>query len=93
MKARNMTVRTAALFALCLGAGFGLSGCTDNERYEAIKADPTPDLLTLAERPVDADNAWTVTRNENWRMFWRDLGKATYVDRPSRLTRETIPRP
>lgn len=71
----------------------GLCGCTTDERYEAIKADPAPEMLTLNERVVDADNAWTVSRNENWRMFWQDMSRAAMVDRPSRLTKETIPRP
>lgn len=89
MKARSKFTLTVSLFAACLG----LSACTDNERYEAIKEDPAPGMLTLHERVEDADNGWTVSRNENWRMFWRDLGKAWYTDRPSRLTRETVPRP
>lgn len=89
MKARSKSMLVAA----ALFAGFGLSACTDNERYEAIKEDPTPNMLTLHERVEDADNSWTVSRNENWRMFWRDVGKATLTDRPSRLTRETVPRP
>lgn len=89
MKARSKT----ALAALLLVGGFALTGCTDNARYEAIKEDPAPNILTLDERVEDADNNWTISRNENWRMFWADLGRASLTDRPSRLARPTVPRP
>lgn len=79
--------------AVVIPAALLLGACTSNEKYEAIKADPTPTLLTLHERPEDADNAWTVSRNENWRMFWQDMGRVWMTDRPSRLTREVMPRP
>lgn len=90
MKVRPKSALHAALLVALSAA---LVACTDNERYEAIKEDPAPDMFTLNERLEDADNHWTVSRNENWRMFWSDLGRATFTDRPSRLTRQTVPRP
>ena len=83
------------LLGMTTVAGAGallLGGCSDS-RYEAVKADPTPNLQTLYQRPTDVDNSVALTFNENGRMFWEDLGRAFYWDRPSRLTREPIPRP
>lgn len=81
-----------ALAGACVLAG--LSGCSSTpSRYEQVKADPTPNIDTLHERPEDVDNAMIVTVDENGRMFWQDLGRVFLFDRPSRLAREPIPRP
>jgi hypothetical protein len=100
LAASSSTRRTLAsitlgrcIAALSLASLLVATGCETPTKYQAIKDDPAPDLLTLNERYEDADNAWTITRNENWRMFWQDLGRVGLTDRPSRLTRETIPRP
>ena len=87
MKSRHAAALTA-LAALAL-----LSGCTEPSRYQQVKDDATPNLDTLYQRPEDIDNAIVVTFDENGRMFWQDLGRAFYWDRPSRLTREPIPQP
>jgi hypothetical protein len=71
----------------------GLVGCSGSlGRDAAIRSDPTPEMDTLAQRPVDIDNAMALMADENWRMFTQDLGRVLYTDRPSRLTREPIPR-
>lgn len=91
-----MKVRRAAFAGLAVLALAGcLSGCSGNPdaKYQAIKDDLTPNLDTLYQRPEDVDNALVITFDENGRMFWQDLGRAMYVDRPSRLTREPMPRP
>ena len=93
VEVNGATGGTTGVLLLLLVGGFALTGCTDNARYEAIKEDPAPNILTLDERVEDADNNWTISRNENWRMFWQDMGRAFYTDRPSRLTREPVPRP
>ena len=73
--------------ALCAG------GCsTGDQRLDEVRADPTPNISTLYQRSADVDNAVTVTFNENDRMFWQDLGRMFYWDRPSHLTREPVPR-
>lgn len=86
-----MKSRHAALLMTLAGIAL-LSGCTES-RYQQVKDDATPNLDTLYQRPEDVDNAMVVTFDENGRMFWQDLGRAFYVDRPSRLTREPIPQP
>lgn len=81
------------ILAACAATSL-LGGCgTGDQRLDDVRADPTPNLDTLYQRPADIDNALTVMADENGRMFWQDLGRAWHVDRPSRLTREPIPRP
>ncbi len=78
-------------------AAAALAGCTtatsqaDHNQAEQIRADLTPELDTLYQRPDDVYNSLTIMADENGRMFWQDLGRAFYTDRPSRLTREPVP--
>jgi hypothetical protein len=67
--------------------------CTGNAQLDEVRADATPNLDTLYQRPADVDNALTVTADENGRMFWEDMGRVWLLNRPSRLTREPMPRP
>lgn len=88
-----MTQRTRCLsFALLLAAST-ITGCGSQiaTRDQMIRNNPTPELMTLYQRPVDVNNQTALTFNSNWRMFWQDLGRAAYWDRPSRLTREPVP--
>lgn len=86
----NRRVLTVAF--LVAGAGV-LAGCTSSPfaRDQMIRNNPTPELMTLHQRPVDVNNQTALTFNENWRMLWGDLARAAYWDRPSRLTREPVP--
>lgn len=94
-----MTARATRIILLAAGtlAAAALSGCTtavsraDYAQAERIRADLTPELDTLHQRPDDMTNAITIMADENGRMFWQDLGRAFYWDRPSRLTREPVP--
>ncbi len=90
-----MARRSASFLAAALLATCGLlTGCGSGDaQLDAVRADPTPELDSLYQRPVEIDNKLTLMADENWRMFWQDLGRATYVDRPSRLTPETVPQP
>lgn len=81
---------TTATLTLALAGLF--AGCTTT-RDEDIRADLTPELETLHERQADMDNSWTLMLDENGRMFIQDLGRFWYVNRPSRLTPEPMPRP
>lgn len=86
------------LFRTCrivlgLAAVASLAACsTTSADPMTIRADPTPELMTLYERPSDVANNLAIMVNENRRMFWEDLGRALYWDRPSRLTPEPMPR-
>lgn len=94
-----MNTRIPRLICLALGtaAATTLVGCTtltseaDYAQAERIRANLTPELDTLYQRPDDMTNAMTIMADENGRMFWQDLGRVFYTDRPSRLTREPVP--
>lgn len=90
MKTRPTMTVCLALFC---GATLGLGACGTASRDAQIRADVTPELETLYERQVDMDNNWALMMDENGRMFKEDIGRALYLDRPSHLTREPVPRP
>lgn len=82
---------TALLAAALLAAG-----CTTADtaagRDAQVRANLTPELKTLAQRPIDVDNRIALTIDENLRMANQDLGRIFLLDRPSRLARERVPR-
>lgn len=82
---------------VCVAAALAVVGCAGKPKTSAqaasyIRSNPTPELDTLYQRPVDVKNALAVTDDTNGRMILQDLGRAMYTDRPSRLTWEPIPR-
>lgn len=79
---------------LVLSAGT-LSACsyTNNDRLNAVRDDPTPNVDTLYQRSEDIDNKMVVTFDENGRSFWEDMGRVWLTDHPSKLTREPHPHP
>lgn len=89
-------MRTAALVLSAAAAAALLAGCGGNNtaasRDAMVRSNPTPELDTLYQRPVDMDNRVTLVVDENWRMFNEDLGRFWLLDRPSRLARERVPR-
>jgi hypothetical protein len=91
-----MTMRNPTAAALAIGLAAMLAGCAGSDtsavRYASIRDNPTPELDTLYQRPVEIDNRLTLTTDENLRMFVEDLGRMWLLDRPSRLTREPVPR-
>ena len=94
-----MSTRLRRLTILTLGtiAAAAVTGCStasspaDFAQAERIRQNLTPELDTLYQRPDDMSNAFTIMLDENGRMFWQDLGRVLYTDRPSRLTREPVP--
>lgn len=83
------------LIAAALIAGLAAtSGCSSSKdkRVSKLRNNPTPGMSTLYQRQDDVDNTLAVYFNEMDRMFWQDLGRAFYTDRPSRLTPEPQPR-
>lgn len=92
-----MTTRSCRRLSLALGVlalATGMGGCAsdykEDSQYAAVRADLTPELMTLAERPVDVDSQRAVTFNTNWRILWQDLNRMWLLDRPSRLTPEPM---
>lgn len=81
----------AAAAAASALTGCASSGRNDGGRHDAIQGDLSPELDTLTMRPIDVDNRIYYTWDTDGRMFWRDLMKATHLDRPSRLTNMPTP--
>ena len=76
-----------------LGGVIALGGCSSTSSDAmSVRLEPSPELTTLYERPSDVYNNLAIMVDENERMFWEDLGRAFYWDRPSRLTPEPMPR-
>ncbi len=87
-RARRIVLGAGALAGLVM-----LSGCADSySRRQLVRVDPSPAMETLSERDADINNNLTVTVDENWRMMKSDFGRFWLMDRPSRLTREPMPR-
>lgn len=66
-----------------------IAGCKSNKdyySYNAIIDDLTPELQGVSERPVDIKTNMAVAENVNLRLFWGDLGRVWFVDRPSILS-------
>lgn len=59
--------------------------------YDAIRADLSPELTTLASRHEDIQGTVARTWDTNLRMFWEDWGRALLLDRPVRLSPKPIP--
>ena len=87
-------LRATSLVSACAVAAL-LTGCgssnTASGRDSEVRNNLTPELHTLAGRPIDDDNMFVLTCDENLRMANQDLGRLLLFDRPSRLTRERIP--
>lgn len=83
-----MRIARPALVSLALATGLvtSLTGCSSDPMatdFKSIKGDLSPELQSIAERDVDIDRNIATTFEQNGRMFWNDLGRAWYVDRPS----------
>jgi hypothetical protein len=57
-----------------------------------VRNNLTPELASLQQRPIDMDNRARLTVDTNMRAINNDLARLWLLDRPSRLTRETMPR-
>lgn len=82
-----------ALGALAMVA-LGGAGCQSSNPYnvsfDSIRDNPTPEMMTLSERPVDVDRHVGYTDNVNVRLMWEDIGRTWYADHPSRLSPSDI---
>jgi hypothetical protein len=92
-QSRLVSPRSGALVLVALAAAC-LAGCTTGapHNHHRIQGNLTPEVDTLYQRRVDMDNRVSLTFDENLRMFNQDLGRFWLTDRPSRLTREPVPR-
>jgi hypothetical protein len=73
---------TLALVGLLAGGCGSKTGVSNN----AIAGHPTPELVSTTMRKTDIKFSIAYMRNANGRMFWDDLGRASYWDQPSHLS-------
>ncbi len=95
---RNRLPRRFRSFALVTGAATAamatalLGGCAAaDDTHASLLANPTPDLLTLSRRDVDASNQIALTNDTNYRQAWEDAARMWFFDRPMRLSPTPIP--
>jgi len=53
---------------------------------EMIMRYPTPELLNMADRPIDVERNMAVVGNQDLRNMWNDLGRVFLFDQPSNLS-------
>lgn len=83
---RSQTTRRVLISALLTATGVSLlAGCGATSRHTYLRYNVAPELETLDQRWVDADNEYAIMNSENTRMLRADWRKVWYVDRPSRL--------
>lgn len=86
---------TVVCSVLALGAALVVGGCNSNTaagRDARVRANLTPELSTLSQRPIEVDNRMTLSMDENLRLANEDLIRMWLLDRPSRLSRARVPR-
>lgn len=72
------------------GFAFVAVGCSPTG-IRALRAHPTPELLTSVESPTESANSYAIMKNLNLRMMFDDAARVIYIDRPSRLSPAPIP--
>jgi len=82
--------RSRSLVVLAALAGCALAcGCSSKrDRLSEFRANPTPELVTMSQRPDDVRNMNALIRNESRRMLQRDWIYLWHMNRPTRLTPE-----
>lgn len=74
---------------LLMGAFAAVAGCganPDRVDYGYIKSNLSPELIGLADRPIDLDRNTAIMVDHNRRMLVDDVWRAMYWDHPSRLS-------
>jgi hypothetical protein len=89
MQARVTRHRFVAA-ALSAGVLALVAGCSSTG-ISALRANPTPELLTSFESPTESANSYAIMKNLNLRMMLDDAARVIYIDRPSRLNPAPIP--
>ncbi len=84
---KSNRITFALTISLVAGAA-ALTGCAHKQYpgYSTVRANPTPELQSTAQRPIDIDRQMAVTDNHNIRGITDDLMRAFHMDHPSRLS-------
>lgn len=88
-------LRAASLLGVATVA-VALTGCAQTDRADGgrlskIQGDVSPELDTMALRPIDVDNRMYFTWDNNARLLTEDIYTGLLLDRPSRLTNGPTP--
>ncbi|MEM9373212.1 MAG: hypothetical protein AAGA55_06170 [Planctomycetota bacterium] len=90
MRTRQNSRLVAAALTVAAGALVGCNApATTNHAGDvgALRADPSPALMTLSERGTDRENRYTSYFDSNRRMINDDWDRLWMSDRPSHLTK------
>lgn len=87
MFTRTKRSRTIALAAIA-GAVVATGCSSERNRLSEFRSNPTPELITMNQRPDDVRNMNALIRNESKRMLMRDWIYMWHMNRPTRLTPE-----
>lgn len=91
-----MRTRRVVGMLACGMAAVVAGGCSSNSKSEELAREyhwnPSPELDTLHERPIDIESRMAITTDENLRMLSEDWGRVWLMDRQSRLSPMPIPR-
>lgn len=84
----SKTTRRASIALLAItGAALATTtGCSSGRnRLAEFRSDPTPELVTMYQRPDDVRNMTALIKDESKRMLYRDWIYLWQMDRPTRL--------
>lgn len=85
-----MRTRRVIGVLVTVGAALAFGGCQSQTVSERLASEyqmnPSPELDTLHERPIDISNRMAITTDENLRMLNADLGRVFLFERQSRLS-------
>jgi len=82
---RSTMMKTVGILTIVASAA-ALQGCaSEYPRMNEFASEPTPELQTLALRPVDVKGELSRNLDSYGRQFNRDLGSLFLLDRPTRL--------
>jgi len=81
-KTRRTKIAVALFTTVAVGAALG--GCTHGAKV-------SPSAAGYGWSGTEINNGQAITWDTNLRAFLEDLGRATYLDKPSRLSPRTIP--
>ena len=86
----NHTKRSRLLAIAAVTGVLVATGCSSGkrDRLAEFRSNPTPELVTMNQRPDDVRNVNALIRNEQKRMLVRDWRYMWMMDRPTRLTPE-----
>lgn len=83
----SRTTRTRFLALGIVAGALVATGCSaKRDRLAEFRANPTPELVTMNQRPDDVRNLSALIHNEQKRMLVRDWRYLWLLDRPTRLS-------